>query len=284
MFIFYIVLCFSIFALIFLSNRKAYGVGHSIARSSIIRHYFSKDKTTIYYKNFFYQVGKISSIAYPNSLLKSLKEKNSYLNRNEKDLLISIGQSSFSCILMLLIYLLSHYSIYLLLSLIFPSIFIFEIFIAEKLYKQNLDQSVPHFISCLNVLLVESETPLSKALQIIIEGLPIHMKSIKIELHKILEQSKQSSLSETLSNWETDSGYFKDLISLLISSQEGASKSALKSYINNFENQAKEEIQEKIKNRSENLQLYLIGPVIVIFLIIIQPMISAINHAISNGF
>lgn len=280
----YILIALLTISLVFLFNRKMLGIEHSHHRASLLNGLSSKKRIIKKSTSIFYKLGKLSSVIYPDSFLQILKRKTSFVSRAETELYINIGQGKLSSLAMLAVYSINHIEPYLFLAIIMPIAFIAEIFIAEIVYKRSLDQAVPHVISCIKVLIVETETPLINALNIITNGLPSHMKALKEEINKILEKAKQSSITETLSSWETDSKNFKDFLSLLISSYEGASKSALKVYINNFESRIKEDNQENIKNQSENLQLYLIGPIIIMFLIIIQPMVSAINHAMSNGF
>jgi len=83
---------------------------------------------------------------------------------------------------------------------------------------------------------------------------------------------------DALLDWKTDSARFKDFISLLVSINEGSSKSALKIAIENFITRAREDEEEAIKEKAENLQLYLMGPVVLILLVMLYPMMAAIQY------
>jgi hypothetical protein len=167
---------------------------------------------------------------------------------------------------------------------------IYFVFDSRFLYQsaiKELDSSVKHVVQCLDILLIKSETPIINALELIYQGLDTKYHYTKNEIKKIIEQASKTGLSQALKDFH---GYnyglrLKEFFLLLISVNDGASKKAISEQINNFlELQCQEELEEQ-KAIVENLQLYLIVPIIIMLLIIMFPMADAIMFSLNNtGF
>jgi len=169
-------------------------------------------------------------------------------------------------------------------------VLIYFIFESRFLYQtaiKELDSSVKHIVQCLDILLIKSETPIITALELIYQELDSKYIYTKNELKKIITQASKTGLSQALRDFhDYDYGLrLKEFFSLLISVNEGASKKAISEQINNFLELQNQEAIEDQKALVENLQLYLILPVILMLLIIMFPMADAIMYSLnSTGF
>ncbi len=269
--------------LVLILNRRYLGVEYSYQKASVIGENGGKIKKQIFDKSFFFNIGKACLALLPEATVNKLERDVSFLNRDEKYLSISAGQALFFAITLLFAYAFTQILVILVLAIFLPIGIIAEIPLSVSTNKACIENSVTHVVGCLRVLVVKTETPLPNALEIIAKGLPQYLSPMKLELLRLLAKAEKTSMRESLMEWQTESPKFKDFLALLISINEGASKSALANFVDNFLNKAEEDTQEEIKNNAENLQLFLMGPIILMFLVILQPMVSAIQFMMSMG-
>lgn len=278
-----LVLCFITIYLVLLFNREYLGIAYSYQKVSLMQENSVRPKNGFNPQDFFSMLGKSFAILIPAKFFKKLELSHLYLHRDKLELYQTIGQAFAIFIVMLLLYSFTHNPLFFVMAIFFPVGLFVELPIAVSQHKNSIDNSIPHIVACLKVLVVNTETPLTNALEVIIQGLPQYMQPSKLELLRLLQKAEKTNLRETLVEWQTQSSQFKDFLSLLISIYEGASKSAIKTAMENFLAKSNEEEQEKLRNKAENLQLYLVGPVIVMLLVIMQPMVSAIFYMMNTG-
>ena len=125
--------------------------------------------------------------------------------------------------------------------------------------------------------------PLISAIEITIKDFPEDLSSLKLELTRLINQSKKLGLVQTLTEWNTELIRFRDFISLLIAVNEGTSKKALLQSFDDFLNKIEEDNKERIRNSAENFQLYLMVPIILILLVAMFPMVDAISFFMQNS-
>jgi hypothetical protein len=232
--------------------------------------------SSLKHKNKYQNLGLWLYKLLPQNLANNLSKNYHLLNRSQELL-----YGDLLCYFLLVI-LLSLINKSYLLGIGFLIFALAESFWSVRQLKRQLDKDIEHLIKCLEILIIKSELPLLNALQIIVEDLPKSMLFSKSELNKIINQAEKKGLKEVLISWDTESLPFKNLISILLSSSEGASKTALDKQIKNFIRQIEEENAEDLKNKAENLQLYLIGPALVMLIIIGYPMMDAVNFCMNN--
>lgn len=269
--------------LILLANRDYLGIEYSYRKISTIDGTSYQRKKTFSDKNFFLKLGQFFATALPPDGLAYFEREIAFLNRDLKVFYVGLGQTMFATLSIIVLYLFSHNF-----STLMIGIFIFVGFFAEvpmsvSKCKASIDKAVPHVVAALKVLVVNTETPLGNSLEIIAKGLPQYYEPMRNELLRLLAKAEKSNMRETLMDWQSESGKFKDFLSLLISINEGASKMALKTFIDNFLEKTSADVQEEIKSKSENLQLILLGPILLIFIVILQPLVTAINFMMNQS-
>jgi hypothetical protein len=136
---------------------------------------------------------------------------------------------------------------------------------------------------CLRILIIKSETPIINSLEIIIRDLPVDLVATRKELIRLLEKMKKSGVRTTLLEWKTDLPKFRDLLSLLISINDGASKNALQLSFDNFLRKIESSREQELKDKADNVQLYLMGPVLLMLLIISLPMMDAVRFLMTES-
>ena len=271
--------------LVLLLNRKFLGQAYSFEKQSILGSDIKIEiKTELRSdKKIFFNIGKLISVIVPEATLRKLEFDQTYLGRDSRELYVSMGQSLFALIFLLFMYSSFKQPTFLMMSVLLPIGIMAEIPVSVSSYKKNVDKAIPHIVDCLKILVVNTETPLSTALELIIQGLPAFMPEIKTELLRLIQKAEKTGMRETLMEWKAETPNFKDFIALLISINEGASKTALKTAVNSFIEKAKYDKEEMIKNNAENMQLYLLGPVILMFLVILYPMFRAIQYVMATS-
>jgi len=151
------------------------------------------------------------------------------------------------------------------------------------LIKNKLDSQIDHLVSCLNVLVVKTETPLFTALELIVAGLPDGFNIIAKEIRQILQKAEKQGLKEAITDWQALSTKFSDFLMLLTAIHEGASRIAIKDTIDKFLAKSKTTQEEAQKAQAENLQLYLLLPVLIMLLIAMWPLYDAINFLMKHS-
>lgn len=234
-----------------------------------------------------YQIGLRLSQILPPQIIESEEFIYKFLQKDPKCFYTNVARATLILGFTLVIFLVFGNWFLLLAGVLAMIYYIFDSRFLYQTALKELDLSVKHIVQCLDILLIKSETPIITALELICQELDTKYHHTKNELKKIISQATKTGLSQALRDFhEHDYGLrLKEFFSLLISVNDGASKKAISEQINNFlELQNQEEIEEQ-KALVENLQLYLIVPVIVMLLIIMFPMADAIMYSLkSTGF
>lgn len=265
----------SFILLLFLFNRS-YFFTKAFERSSVIAFY--NKNIDIFDLKFIYVLGSIIYNLFPKSLTDKLESDYFYLSKSKRDIFKDLAVASFVFSFLFLFFFLTKNIFYLISGFLFFSFYLSRVSLEKFLEKQSLDIETLHLAKCLKVLIIKTETPVNAALQNILKDLPTRMKVINRVIRMILAASEKTSLKNALLEWQTESAKFKDLISILLAAQDGSNKKAIKNSLDSFINNFEEEIDENLKYEAENLQLYLSGPIILIFLVLMYPMVAAINY------
>jgi hypothetical protein len=215
--------------------------------------------------------------------LKQLEIDYFSLDRSEIELHVTFGEAALSFILCFSSYIFSHNVVLLALSFLIPALIVLEINFALAKARTELENSIEHIMRCLKILIIKSETPIINSLEIIIRDLPVDLIATRKELIRLLEKMKKSGVRSTLLEWKTDLPKFRDLISLLTSINDGASKNALKLSFDNFLRKIESTKEQELKDKTDNVQLYLMGPVLLMLLIISLPMMDAVRFLMTES-
>lgn len=243
-----------------------------------------KSSRSIDENNWSFIFGKFVSGLISKQKLKELELDYQNLGRTKTELYQNLSYCAALCCISVLLYIYQANIFLLLLVVLAPASFLLEL----KLCMQQRDKEIArdswHIVKCLQILVVQSSTPLANALKIINKDLPDHMQAIKLELNKIIQNANELGLEAALNKSNCKVENFKDLRSLMLSIQQGASNQAVHSNITALQEREQEEQLEKQKQEAENLQLYLLGPVLIMFLVVLSPMAAAINFMMKNSF
>ncbi len=267
--------------LVLMLNRSYIGNELSLRRFPLI-----EAKTT---RGFNLSIGMFSHLGafikplLPKNFYEELESEYLYLGRKSELLLELLGQVVSIALLLITVYWINHNLYFLILSLLLPILLLFEIKFATNSYYKQLEDDALHLYACAKILLINTETPLISALRIIIATYPTNDSATVYELNKIVSKIEKLGAREALSSWQVKSQGFRDFISFLLSVSEGANKRALKVAATKFINDAREQERDALVNQAENLQLYLVAPVILMLLVIMYPMASAINFMMQTS-
>ncbi len=242
-----------------------------------------RHKLSNQYHQLTYALGKACFNILPTSAIKQLELQCFSLERPLEKLYIGFGEAIICSTLCLISHFINHNIFLLLFSFLAPALIVLEIKIALAKAHTELEENIEHIVRCLLILIIKTETPIVNALEIIIRDLPNNLTATKKELSKLLETMKKSGVRHTLLEWQTEQAKFKDLIALLISINEGASKHALKLNFDNFLTKMQDSREQELKNKAENVQLYLMGPVLIMLLIISLPMMDAVRFLMTES-
>ncbi|MDA0771628.1 MAG: hypothetical protein O3C63_01660 [Cyanobacteria bacterium] len=268
----------SITYVLVIANSKYLWLNSSYQSQSLLNNKGASNQANIgLYKILMIKFGTLISQVLTRRVLEQLELDYFNLDRTLDEMLQMIGEAFLVFTVLLLVYLVNHNWIFLLLSFVLPALIALEINLALYQYKKELESSVEHLVRCLKVLVIKTETPIINALETIIKDLPIEFKATKRELSKLIAKSTKSGMRQTLIEWTTDLPKFRDFIGLLISVNDGASKHALKLSFDNFLDKMDVNKIDEINNQADNAQLYLMGPVVVMLIIISLPMVDAVR-------
>jgi len=235
----------------------------------------------------FYELGLKLAKFLPNKFIETEEFIYKFLQKDPRGFYINIAKALLVMGFTLVVFLFLQNWFLLLAGVLVLIYFIFDSRFLYQTAIKELDSSVKHIVQCLDILLIKSETPIITALELIYQELDSKYIYTKNELKKIITQASKTGLSQSLRDFHAyDYGLrLKEFFSLLISVNEGASKKAISEQINNFLELQNQEAIEDQKALVENLQLYLILPVILMLLIIMFPMADAIMYSLnSTGF
>jgi hypothetical protein len=168
----------------------------------------------------------------------------------------------------------------LLVLLITPLDFSFKVDSGKKSFVDSLD----HLVSCLEILTVKSETPLSNSLKIVADSLPADFYVARNEIKSLLQKSEKLGMEQVLHEIDRDSIEEQEFISILIAILKGTNKSALKKNLTDFLIRQKAIKEEKRKLIVENMQLYLMLPGTLMLIIAMYPLIDMILFQLEGAF
>lgn len=228
-------------------------------------------------------LGSFVMIFMTAELKRKLQENYLYVGKNFSELNIALGRAFLVFSILFVAYLYIGNFLFLIMAFAFFVLISFESSFLVYKVNSEIENNIEHLVRCLRILVVNNEMPLISAIEITIIDFPEDLPSFKFELLRLINQSKKLGLVQTLTEWNTELMRFRDFISLLIAINDGTSKRALKQSFDDFLNKIEEENRERIKSSAENFQLYLMGPIILILLVIMFPMVDAISFLMQNS-
>ncbi len=283
--VFILIIAVSLVYLVLLFNSKYFWLNKVYENQSLLHsgtHIYQNTARSCY-KELLEKIGKFIAKLVPENALKQLEVSYFSLDRSEHELYVTLGEAVMSFVFCFSSYIFSHNVFLLLLSFLIPALIVLEVNFALTKAKTELENNIEHIMRCLRILIIKSETPIINSLEIIIKDLPVDLITTRKELTRLLEKMKKSGVKTTLLEWKTDIAKYRDLISLLISINDGASKNALRLSFDNFLKKIEGNREQELKNKTENVQLYLMGPVLVMLLIISLPMMDAIRFLMTES-
>jgi len=234
-------------------------------------------------ESFLIKLGSLIMIFITTELKNKLQENYLFVGKNLSELNLALGQAFIVFCALFVVYLSTGNFFFLLLAFVFFVLISFESsFLVYKAHIE-IENNVEHLVRCLRILVINNEMPLISAIEITIKDFPEDLSSLKLELTRLINQSKKLGLVQTLTEWNTELIRFRDFISLLIAVNEGTSKKALLQSFDDFLNKIEEDNKERIRNSAENFQLYLMVPIILILLVAMFPMVDAISFFMQNS-
>lgn len=267
-------------ALVFVLNSKYFLLSKSSQLQSLS---IGKPSPLVSYNKLFFHIGTIIRNILPSYIIENLEQSYSFIGKDTEELDKSLGQSISIFFLLLFVYLYTNNFLFILLAFLISILMAFDPFFLADKANREIENNIDHLIRCLKILIVKTETPVLSALEISLKDLPDDLSHLKRQINKIISQSKKVGLVQTLNDWKTELPRFRDFISLMISINDGASKSALKQSFEDFLNKIEEDKHENQRANAENLQLYLMGPVVLMLLIVMLPMVDAISYLMKNS-
>ena len=219
----------------------------------------------------------------PRNFCEKLEENYSFIERDLAELSYTLGQAFLSFTILFIAYAFTQNFLFLLLAFIASVLIAMDSSFLVHQANEEIEENIEHLVKCLKILIVKTETPVLSALEISLKDLPEDLLALRREVRKLINQAKKVGLMQTLHDWKTELPRFRDFVSLLISVNEGASKNALKHSFDDFLEKIEEDKDERQKAQAENLQLYLMGPVVLMLLVIMLPMMDAISYLMDNS-
>ncbi len=275
-----LLLAIAALALVLLLNRDYLATEHSLSRLPLLENRACRTESAA---TIFLSFGLWLKRLLPQSIIEELELEYLYLGRKLDLLHELLAQSTAVFLALILAYLINHNNYFLLAAFLIPALLLLEIKFAVLHYQRQLERDAAHLFACAKVLLINTETPLVSALRIMLSTWPDKDSATAYELNKIINKIDKLGLKEALSNWQAESEKFRDFLSFLLSVSEGASKRALRLALDGLIEELRQEQRLKLDERAENLQLYLMGPVLAMLLVIMYPMAAAINYMMQNS-
>lgn len=272
---------FGLVALVLLFNSKFLLLNNSSRIQSLTAYKPIKESDSL--RKLFLFIGKFIRTVLPGDFCKKLEENYSFIEKDHTELSYTLGQSFCIFAVLLLVYSFTQNFIFLLLAFILSALIAMDSSFLVHAANQEIEENIEHLVQCLRILVVKTETPILSALELSSKDLPDDLMALRREVRKLISQAKKLGLMQTLYEWKTDLPRFRDFVSLLISINEGASKNALRNSFDDFLKKVEEDKAEDQKAKAENLQLYLMGPVVLMLLVIMLPMVDAISYLMKNS-
>ncbi len=220
----------------------------------------------------------------PASLKRYIESSIIYTQTSKKQIYRELFYSTLISIVIFIAYCLTLKTYLLLLAALTlfatPIDFSFKVDAGKKSFIDSLD----HLVSCLEILTVKSETPLSNSLKIVGDSLPEDFYVAKNEMKVLLQQSEKFGMEQVLTEIDRDSIEEQEFISILMAIHKGTNKSALKKNLHDFLLRQKSIKEEKRKLIVENMQLYLMLPGTVMLIIAMFPLIDMILFQLQGAF
>lgn len=268
-------------ALVLLLNSKFLLLSNSSRIQSLTAYKPIKESDS--FKKIFLFLGNFIRTVLPRDFCKKLEENYNFIEKDFAELSYTLGQSFVVFIALVTVYFFTQNFILLLMAFIVSVLIAMDSSFLVHKANQEIEENIEHLVQCLRVLVIKTETPILSALEISLKDLPTDLVALRREIRKLINQAKKLGLIQTLYDWKTDLPRFRDFVSLLISINEGASKNALKNSFDDFLKKVEEDKIEQHKAQAENLQLYLMGPVVLMLLVIMLPMVDAISYLMKNS-
>lgn len=150
--------------------------------------------------------------------------------------------------------------------------------------QKSLRKSLPHFLSCLKILCIKNNHPLKSAFLSIIQGLPQEFLTTKKLLLKFIEEFEEIGMQKAIENFAWDKDFGEDFKNLLIGINLSSSKAELLKFSKKIENKSRSADEIKRNELIENIQLYLLVPVMLMLLISSYPLFLAIKFSLQGAF
>jgi hypothetical protein len=228
-------------------------------------------------------VGQFIYNLLPNKFIQTLEQEYSELKRSNEELLQTLTQALLIFGAFILLTFIYKNILLLIMALLLIVLILVEPKFALQVRNKNISENLEHLFACMKVLIIKTETPLLMALELIYADMPSTMSSLKEEIGDLITRIKQLGTKEALKASTSSIALQQDLISFLLAANEGASKAALKDQMTLLEKKFIEAKTIKQKTFIENLQLYLIMPILLLLFVVLMPMIFALNHMMQSS-
>lgn len=227
-------------------------------------------------------IGKYYVKLLPSEFLESFICKLRQLEK-EDSLDLIFGQAAVILLLGLSYLLCSGNLLALLFVILSQLIFLFSVDWQIQKINTEIENNIDHVVKCLKVLVVQSETPIINALSLIEKDLELEHRFIKRELQNLIAKAQKLGINKALEEWHTELFWYRDFTALLVSINQGSSKKAIEQNIDNFLHKIFEFKAENEKAKVENLQLLFMGPVVLMLLVSMYPMMDAVQFLMQGS-
>ncbi|MEB3315882.1 MAG: hypothetical protein VKK32_06695 [Candidatus Melainabacteria bacterium] len=170
----------------------------------------------------------------------------------------------------------------ILLALLMHSVI--EIPLKIHLRKKSIRRSFPHLLSCIKILCIKNNQPLKTALRSIAQGLPQDFSASKNLLIKFIEEFEEFGMQKAIESFTWENDFSEDFKNILIGINLSSSKNELLKFAEKIEKKYHSADETKRNNLIENIQLYLLAPVMLMLLISSYPLFLAIKFSLQGAF
>lgn len=281
MFIFSVILSLSILIVVLL-NRSYFVADFINSDSSLLNSGNCSSRVSLADHKAFYLLGLFISKFFDERFIEEQEQKAIRLELSATLIVNNIGLAFSFLVFFILFGFYLQNIIYLVFAFILAVYFLFEIEFLYQDHIKELEAGASHLLKCLRILLVKSNLPIALSIDTIADTLPPRYKAIKRELANLTKKIEQVGVNETLALWQVNGEKFKSLISVLESANHGAANKSLQDNLEALINDIDEEERFELEEQSNNLQLYLIVPVIISLMLTMVPMYMAINFSMQK--
>ena len=155
-----------------------------------------------------------------------------------------------------------------------------------KIYlrKESIRRSFPHLLSCIKILCIKNNQPLKTALRSIAQGLPQDFSASRNLLIKFIDEFEEFGMQKAIENFTWDNDFSQDFKNILVGINLSSSKNELLKFTEKIEKKYHSADETKRNNLIENIQLYLLAPVMLMLLISSYPLFLAIKFSLQGAF